>query len=559
MEKGAVSKCKPTKGQFISSYFLVDKPNGEKRFILNLKKFNEHIIPPHFKMEDRKTATSLMLENCFMTCLDLKDAYFLVPVDKSHRKYLRFSFNGELYEFTCLPFGLCTAPFVFTKLTKPVVHKLRSKGLISVIYLDDILLVGRSKEECFVNLQETRSLLESLGFILNLDKCQLKPSTSCKFLGFILNSKEMRVELTDQKRQSISSLAQKFRYKENCRIRDLAQFLGILVAACPAVKYGPLYTKRLERQKFLALENSNGNFDRTMNLPNSLDSDLDWWISQISITTNPIRQNKFKLEIFSDASTTGWGVFCNGHKSHGWWNDQERTEHINYLELKAAFYGLRCFAENQKSCELLLRIDNTTAISYINKMGSVQYPKLSKLCREIWQWCEVRDLWIFASYIKSKENTEADAESRVISEDTEWELNKKAFATIEQTFGKFDIDLFATNINTKCPQFISWHRDPDACTVDAFTVCWSQYYFYAFPPFSIITKVLQKIVVDKAEGVLVVPNWPTQPWFPMFNNLLVAKPIHLRPSKDLLISPFRKQHPMDLTLVAGRLSGNLLR
>lgn len=435
LDKGAISKCQYRKGQFISLYFLVDKPNGEKRFILNLKNLNKFIIAPHFKMEDRKTATRLMHERCFMACLDLKDAYFLVPVHQEHRKYLRFSFNGNLYEFTCLPFGLCTAPFVFTKLTKPVVHKLRSQGHISVIYLDDLLLIGRSQEECIANIQETRSLLESLGFILNLEKCQLRPSTTCKFLGFMLNSAEMQVELTDKKRQTILRLAQKFKNQKQCKIRDLARFLGILVAACPAVKYGPLYTKRLERQKFLALERSHDNFDQSMELPNSLNEDLDWWIQKIPSIVNPIRKNNFKFEIFSDASLTGWGVFSDGNKSHGWWNTQEKKEHINLLELKAAFYGLKCFASEVRSYELLLRIDNTTAISYVNRMGSVQFPKLSELCRQIWEWCEARDLWVFASYVKSKENVHADAESRTISADTEWELNDHAFSRIEKALG----------------------------------------------------------------------------------------------------------------------------
>lgn len=555
LNKGAVSRCVPCKGQFLSTYFLVEKPNKDKRFILNLKKLNEFIAAPHFKMEDSKAALRLLHRFAFMASIDLKDSYFLVSVHKEFRKYLRFKFNGYLYEFNCLPFGLCTAPYVFTKLLKPVAHTLRSNGLISVIYLDDLLLIGASKTECMNNIQETRSLLESLGFVLNLEKCQLEPSMTCKFLGFIFNTKEFQVELTDKKKTAIKDAAAKMLNKNRCKIREMAHLVGILVAACPAVKYGVLYTKNLERGKFLALEKSNGNFDEWMTISENAKLDLDWWIRKIPVAANPIREERYKLEIFSDASLTGWGVCCNKIRSHGWWDAEEQVEHINLLELKAAFYGLKCFAKDLRSCELLLRVDNTTALSYINKMGSIQYPKLSNLCRKIWQWCEERDLWIFASYIKSSENTDADVESRIISEETEWELNNREYRIIENKFGKFDIDLFATNINAKCPKFLSWHRDPDALAVDAFTVCWSQYYFYAFPPFSVISRVLRKIVIDKAEGIVVVPDWPTQTWFPKFRSLLVAHPIYFTPKKDLLLSPFRKEYPLALTLVAGRLSG----
>ncbi|CAD6227319.1 GSCOCG00011975001-RA-CDS, partial [Cotesia congregata] len=75
----------------------------------------------------------------FMGSVDIKDAYFAIPIHKSNRKYLRFRFQAQLYEFTCLPFGFCESPYVFTKLMKPVMTYLRSMGFLSVIYLDDIL------------------------------------------------------------------------------------------------------------------------------------------------------------------------------------------------------------------------------------------------------------------------------------------------------------------------------------------------------------------------------------------------------------------------------------
>lgn len=490
-----------------------------------------------------------------MASIDLKDAYLLVPVHKNFQKYLRFSFDGKLYEFLCLPFGLCTASFLFTKLTKPIIHQLRSRGFLSVIYLDDILLIGKSKEDCLKNVHETKVLFESLGFILNFEKCNLIPSMKCKYLGFIFDSVNLTVELTSKKRELIVNLSEKFKRKKKFKIRMLAQFLGILISACPGVNYGFLYTKNFEREKFLALESSGGNYEQSMCLSENVTSDLDWWIERIPKTCNPIRQFKFSIEIFSDASLSGWGISCINGKSHGWWNEKDKNQHINYLELKAAFYALKCYAANLESREILLRIDNTTAISYINKMGSVKFPNLTALCKKIRQWCEARDLWIFASYVSSKENVDADSESRSISLDTEWELDNKAFNHIVDFFGAPEIDLFASNINSKCPKFVSWHKDPEALAVDAFTINWTDLNFYAFPPFSIISRVLQKIITDKASGLVVVPNWPTQPWFPLFNKLLLTNPIILNERENLLKSPFRNQRPLKTSLVVGKLSG----
>lgn len=96
---------------------------------------------------------------------------------------------------------------------------------------------------------------------------------------------------------------------------------------------------------------------------------------------------------------------------------------MNYLELMACFIGLKSFAKIKRSCAILLRIDNTTAISYINKMRSIKFPKLAKLARCIWQWCENRDIFIFASYIELRFNIEADPYSRSLLIDTEYSLN----------------------------------------------------------------------------------------------------------------------------------------
>jgi len=109
--------------------------------------------------------------------------------------------------------------------------------------------------------------------------------------------------------------------------------------------------------------------------------------------------------------------------------EREREKHhINFLKLLASFLALKAFAKNLKNCEILLRLD-TTAISYINKMEDIRFPHLTHLAKKIWIWCESRKIWLFASYISSKENVEADAASRNKNIDTEWELCQKCSKT----------------------------------------------------------------------------------------------------------------------------------
>lgn len=557
---GAIVRCKPCNGQFISKIFLAPKPNGGKRFILNLKPLNKFVQKIHFKMEDYRTAAKLLPRHGYTATIDLKEAYLLVPISEPDRKFLRFEFQHEngintTYQFTAMPYGLSVAPRTFTKLMKEVVTSLRSQGFTSVIYLDDILCIGDSYLDCLENVTETLRLLKCLGFVINSEKSSLQPNHSCRFLGFIFNSIDMSISLPDDKRDHIAFLVKKFISLPTCSIRDFAQLIGTLVAACPAARYGWLYTKFLERQKFLEFK-KHRNYDAKIELTGEILPDLKWWYENISLTRNFIDIFNYDLEIYTDASRTGWGAFCNQRRVNGGWTDSEKEFHINYLELLAIFLALKCLVAEKSNIAILLRVDNTTAISYINRMGGIQFPHLNELARTIWQWCEKRGLWLSASYINSRDNKEADEESRR-NPDIEWDLSLRAFEFITNNFGIPEIDLFASRINAKCNIYVSWKQDPDAAAVDAFTLNWKQWFFYAFPPFPLILKCIQKIKHDRASGILVFPFWPSQPWFPLLKTLLVSEIVYLDSSYALSNSCFRAHHKFfrQNTLAVAKLSG----
>lgn len=553
---GAISECDSCDGQFVSKIFLVPKPDGSMRLILNLKQLNTFIEATHFKLEDKSTVMRLLQKGYFMTKLDLKNAYYLVPIHESHRKFLRFQFLGKLFQFNCLCFGLNIAPFVFTKIIKPIVTLLRSKGFLLVAYLDDFLLLGKSKKQCLDNVCSTISLMERLGFVINYRKSCLFPSTKIEYLGLIFDSETLTVGVPLSKQDRIDTLLSAFLHRSSSSIRFFAHLIGVLVSVCPATPYGLSHTKLLERIKYLALLKSGGNFDSQMYIPHSVKNDLLWWRKNIKNSRAPIRNYSFVRTIFTDASLSGWGAVCGMQKTSGNWNPFEKGLHINELELLAVLFGLKCFTKDLSDCEILLRVDNTTAIAYINRMGGIQFPKLNAIAQKIWGWCEKQKIWVYASYIKSSDNILADRESRKLPCETEWSLSANAFSIIKSTFGTPDIDLFANRCNKKCKNFISWLPDPDAVTVDAFTLSWKPFFFYAFPPFILILKVIRKIITDEAEGILVVPFWPSQPWYPLFSNLLVTEPVVLQPDINLLSLPNRS-HPLwrTLSLVAGRLSG----
>ena len=113
----------------------------------------------------------------------------------------------------------------------------------------------------------------------------------------------------------------------------------------------------------------------------------------------------------------------------------------------------------------------------------------------------------------------------------------------------------------KYVKYVSWKRDPGSVAIEAFTIEWKQYYLYAFPPFSMILKTLKKIRQEGSRGIVVVPQWYFQPWYPLFIDLLESDPIVFEPNKNLLLSSNREPHPLwtQLTLVAGSLSDKRLQ
>nr|CAI5854672.1 unnamed protein product [Callosobruchus analis] len=213
---------------------------------------------------------------------------------------------------------------------RPILEKLRASGITCVNYLDHFLLISETASEAMSNLQKTVTLLENLGFIINKKKSIFSPSTRCKYLGFIFDSRRLTLELPPDKRIRILKWIDKLIVANYTTIKVFARFLGIVVSACPAVKYGWVYTKRFERCKFLALQSSEGDYNAHLTITPDLKRNMMWWKQHINRCSNDLKNDSFQFEIFTDASLSGWGAFCQGEKTYGWWTESERQRIVNY-------------------------------------------------------------------------------------------------------------------------------------------------------------------------------------------------------------------------------------
>ena len=249
---------------------------------------------------------------------------------------------------------------------------------------------------------------------------------------------------------------------------QIASVLGTLESCRPAIWQAPLHFRHLQIRMIQALHSSNQNFDVLITLDHDSLEELHWWVSNIhSVNGSPMRSPAPTLFLTTDASKKGWGAVCESQRTNGRWSDSERTQHINVLELKAAFLALKSFLKNQSHKVVCLRMGNTSAVAHVNNKGGTHSPCLLALTLELWQWCLERNIMISAQHVPGKLNTIADSESRVFNDSSEWKIDPQ---TISPFLKGCEIDLFASRLSAQLPQYISWRPDPEAVHADALTM-----------------------------------------------------------------------------------------
>ena len=383
LQKGAIVECEHESGEYISPIFTTPKKDGSSRMILNLKSLNKFIEYHHFKMESLPTVLSLVKRNCFMASVDLRDAYYSVPIAQEHQKYLKFLWRGQLYKFVCFPNGLAFCPRKFTKLLKPVTAFLRQLGYLSVSHIDDSYLQGDDYNDCAKNVLETIRLFDSLRFTIRPSKSSLIPTQKLIILGFVIDSVEMKVYPTEEKIEKIKNACKELLQNSRPTIRQVASVLGFLISIFPAALFGPLHFRELDMDKTEALKLRKGDFDKHMSLSKKACLELNWWIDSADTLYKPICNTLPEITLFTDASNQGWGAVLNKCRIGGQRTTLEANNHINYLEMLAVFLALKAFSSHLSGKHVCIRIDNTTAVADIGKMGTSHSRKRNALTQEI--------------------------------------------------------------------------------------------------------------------------------------------------------------------------------
>ena len=303
---------KPVSDQFISNLFLVPKRDRKSHPVINLKDLNTFLQYDHFKMEGIHLLRDLLQPHDWLGKIDLKDAYFVIPIWKNHRKYLRFLWKDTLLEFAFLPFGLAVAPRLFTKVLKSVVALLRRAGIRLIIYLDDLLFMIQSQVYLEQDMATARYLLQNLGFVVNFEKSCFVPTQQLEFLGFLVNSRDMTLLLPDCKVEEIKAHCLCLLARQDVSVRELSQLIRKLTASIQAIFPAPLQYRSLDLQhlKHQALAQQKG-FNATIALSSEAREEFHWWSAHLDAWNGrALFHPAPDLLIETKASKKGWGQYA---------------------------------------------------------------------------------------------------------------------------------------------------------------------------------------------------------------------------------------------------------
>ena len=407
--------------------------------------------------------------------------YYAIPIHPSHRKYLRFVYQSRVYEFQCLPFGLSSAPRAFTKTLKPVLAVLCSLGIRIVIYIDDMLLLHQQSKVLQRMFAQVVAFLEKLGFLVKSEKRSVAPSQCIVFLGAKLD-----FSLPQPKLSTILDTCQVLLAQGCVPMRTLSTLIGRMShASQTGITMAPLRYRGFQRLHLQTVAQQGHGSRVSISLNYQALADLKWWVSESEhLNGCPVQQPPIDATIWSDASKKCWGAAYQGISTRGHWSVDEAKAHINVLVLQAATLALKALLNHQLPVpkHVHLRLDNTTAVAYINKRGGTNSPALTTQALEMWAVALEAGVSVTAQHIPGIRNGVADTASRELDSRTEWTMDKQIFQSICQRFYTPEVDLFASRLTHQVPKYVSRYTDPGVLAVDAFLQDWSKWSCIIHPP-----------------------------------------------------------------------------
>ncbi len=521
--------CKVTNPFTVST-----QSNGKKRLIADLRHLNFFLQTEKFKMEDLRIALPALRQSEYMFSFDITKAYYHIDLHPSAWEYFGFAFEcgGKTYfgHYTTLPFGLSTAPWIQTKIMRPLVARWHAAGLHIFVFIDDGLGACKEEDEAVEFSDLVQTDLKRAGIIEQPKKSVWKPRKVITWLGFEIDLARKLLIIPEQKRMLALTRVQMCVQKQLVSARELARAAGLINSLALVLGKNALIHTKLFFAEVKEYVHHRYQWDRKFKLKPNTKQCLRYWLQKLAVENLQAKlgQAEPNLVIYSDASATGGSAYIDQDMFTGAqvregdvirpqnmclvnWTEAEAAKSSTWREVKTIEVGLCALQDKLRGRSISWQTDNLPGVSVIRK-GSMK-TDLNPLAAKIQDVCQKNDIDLSVNWVRRTENVTADRLSRFIDLD-DWGISNEFFEEIQEKWGKCTCDTFATAANAKLKKFYSKFASEGTAGIDAFNQQWNADVQWCVPPPFLIPQVLSHFKKCKARGILVVPHWPSSRYWP---------------------------------------------
>ena len=409
------------------------KEKGKWRLIVDLSHPDDHSVNDGI-CRDRSSLAYVSIDNlaevvlalgrgCFLGKCDVRSAYRNIPVHPDDWRFLGLRWKGNVYVDTALPFGLRSAPKIFSAVADAFQWALTQGGVSLVChYIDDFAVLGKTEQECGTALGKVLDLGSRLGLPMEPAKT-VGPVTSLTFLGVEIDTVKLELRLPEVKIQELKSLLAQWLGKGRwCVKRELESLAGKLQQACKVVRPGRCFLRHL----YVATAGPRPQ-SAPIRVNRAIRADIRWWhtfLQQwngVSLLWNCGKQEPDE-EIYTDASGS-WG--CGGHWRTRWfsipWNGPsgtpqwvlglQREDSIAVRELLPIVIAAVVWGRAWQGKLIRFHSDNVAVVGAIGRRYSSKRVMMH-LLRCLVFFAAKHSFWFCAEHLPGRHNQRADALSR---------------------------------------------------------------------------------------------------------------------------------------------------
>jgi hypothetical protein len=527
-------------------------------------------------------ALELTEEGDFQTKYDLKLAYHHIKITDSHKTYFGAAYTNKkgdkvYFIFNMLAFGVSSAVHCITKLFKPVNAHIHSLGIRHSIFLDDGRSMSKGEFQAEEDRLEIYNILERAGWIVEINKSdqEFESSQRKEYLGFIIDTIQMTVSLTPDKKQNlVNTVAETLKAcQKPIKAKQLAKCAGKMIATEPALGRLPLITARPIYSEMEPQVEKWG-WSTKITVTEAVIESLKFFLENIEKFDNsPIRTMENQMSVMSiigEPSEFMKNKFIEFHQASEnpeiWAGDASAFAVCAYtVKAEKPIYFRARLAEREKELssghrELLTvrrtlefyektkgRKEKATTIYWLTDSENLTI-FLTKGSRKAHIQAEVFETLKLARALnfdiepihllrEDPRIQEADEGSKATDTD-DWSVDIHTFQELNEEW-EFTVDLFANQMNAKTKRFFSTFYEPAAAGIDAFAQEWDRETIWACPPVKDIIKCIKKCKISSLEGVLIVPEWQTADFWPFIfdkKGRLLKPFVNVKKIKPFIVS-----------------------